>query len=134
MTIDGDAADWTDAAPVPAPAGGDVQEGLAGAFAGLVGGDVIVAGGANFPGARAAADVGQWYAHDGLSKHWASEVFRLEDGAWAQIGELPEGLAYGASFAVDDGLLIVGGEDEAKTARTDVFLISLEDGSITVTD
>ncbi|CTQ33543.1 N-acetylneuraminate epimerase [Jannaschia rubra] len=134
VSIDGDTADWADDAPIPAPEGSDVQEGLAGAYAGATDAGLLVAGGANFQGARAAADAGRWYAHDGLDKHWAGEVFLLEDGTWSQPGELPEGLAYGASFAVDGGLLIVGGEDGERAARTDVFLIAAEDGTITVTD
>jgi N-acetylneuraminate epimerase len=134
VSLGGDAAEWTDGAPVPAPEGGDVQEGLAGAYSGMVGDSVIVAGGANFPGARAAADEGRWYAHEGLDKNWASDVFALTDGEWSRIGALPEGLAYGASFAVDGGLLIVGGEDGERAARTDVFLITPQDGGITVTD
>ncbi len=134
VTIDGDEASWTRIAALPAPEGSDVQEGLAGAYAGLVDDAVIVAGGANFQGARANADAGNWYAHDGLSKHWASEVFALRDGEWSQIGTLPEGLAYGAAFAVDDGLLIVGGEDKDKAARDDVFLLKPEDGGLTIVD
>lgn len=134
VSLGGDAATWTEEAPVPAPEGRDVQEGLAGAYSGMVGDSVIVAGGANFLGARAAADEGRWYAHDGLDKNWASDIFAMTDGTWSQVGSLPEGLAYGASFAVDGGLLIVGGEDAERAARKDVFLITPEDGLITVTD
>lgn len=111
LAVGGDGATWAEAAPIPAPTGAAIQEGLAGAFAGQSADAVLVAGGANFQGARANADAGRWYAHDGLSKHWATEVFAFIDGQWSQVGSLPEGLAYGASFTVDDGLLVVGGED-----------------------
>ena len=123
VTFGADGATWTAAPPVPAPAGSEVQEGLAGAYAGLTHDRVIIAGGANFPGARRNAEAGHWFAHEGLSKHWASEVFVLDDDRWQEVGRLPEGLAYGASFSVDDALLLVGGEDEARTARTKVFAL-----------
>ncbi|EKE43830.1 N-acetylneuraminic acid mutarotase [Oceaniovalibus guishaninsula JLT2003] len=129
-----DSADWSQVPALPAPEGADVQEGLAGAYAGLSDGTVLVAGGANFPGARANADAGNWYAHEGLSKHWADEVFALTDDGWTQIGTLPQGMAYGASFTVDDGLLVVGGEDADGTARADVFLLKQDGDSLTVTD
>ncbi|EPX78263.1 N-acetylneuraminate epimerase [Litoreibacter arenae] len=134
VTIGAESAEWSEAAPVPAPEGSDVQEGLAGAYAGMSNGDVIVAGGANFQGARAAADAGNWYAHNGLSKHWALEIFAMQDGQWAQIGQLPDGLAYGGSFTVDDGLLVVGGEDKEKAARTDVFLVKWDGETVSIVD
>lgn len=134
VTVDADGAEWTDLAPVPAPDGSDVQEGLAGAYAALTEDAILIAGGANFQGARAAADAGNWYAHEGLAKHWASEVFALQDGTWSQIGTLPEGLAYGGSFAVEDGLLVVGGEDGNRNARTDVFLVRWDGENLVITD
>ncbi|WP_193143302.1 N-acetylneuraminate epimerase [Meridianimarinicoccus sp. MJW13] len=134
VTFDGDAAKWSAIAPVPAPDGSDVQEGLAGAYGGLSNGYVLVAGGANFLGARAAADAGNWYAHEGLSKNWASDVFALKDGQWAQIGQLPDGLAYGGSFTVEDGLLVVGGEDAERNARSEVFLLQWDGESLAITD
>lgn len=118
-----DGATWSAVAPLPAPTGSEVQEGLAGAYAGLIHDRVIVAGGANFPGARQNADSGHWFAHEGLSKHWASEVFVLDGDLWQEVGELPLGLAYGASFSADGTLLVVGGEDATGTARTDVFAL-----------
>ncbi|MFP7570442.1 N-acetylneuraminate epimerase [Marivita sp. S2033] len=134
VSIGSDSAEWSDVSPLPAADGSDVQEGLAGAYAGLSNGGVLVAGGANFQGARANADSGNWYAHDGLAKHWASEVFALRDNAWTQVGELPAGLAYGGSFTVDDGVLVVGGEDADKTARTDVFLMQWDGEQFAIVD
>lgn len=134
VTFGDEAAEWSEAAPVPAPTGSDVQEGLAGAYAGVSNDAVLVAGGANFQGARSAADAGNWYAHDGLSKHWASEIFALQDGNWTQVGQLPDGLAYGGSFSVNDGLLVVGGEDAEKNARTDVFLVQWDGEKLAILD
>ena len=124
LKVAADAAEWAELPPVPAPEGTDVQEGLAGAFAGRAGDVVLVAGGANFPGARARADAGTWYAHEGLTKTWSPEVFALEDGQWSQAGALPEGLAYGASFTVGDELVVAGGEDATGTARAEVFSLA----------
>lgn len=133
-TITADAVTWSKVAAIPAPDGRNVQEGLAGAYAGVSNGTVLVTGGANFQGARAKADAGTWYAHEGLAKHFASEIFALQDGQWVQVGNLPEGLAYGGSFSVDDGLLIVGGEDAAKAARADVFLVQWDGEKLVIVD
>lgn len=134
VTIGADGASWTEIPAIPAPDGAEVQEGLAGAYAAQAGDTLLVAGGANFQGARAAAEAGNWYAHDGLDKHWAAEIFALTDGSWSQIGELPEGLAYGGAFAVDGGMLIVGGEDSEKAARSDVFLVQWDGNELTITE
>lgn len=133
-TIAADSVTWSEVAAIPAPEGSDVQEGLAGAYAGMSNGAVLVAGGANFQGARARADAGIWYAHEGLAKHWASDVFALQDGRWAQVGQLREGLAYGSSFSVNDGLLVVGGEDAEKSARMDVFLVQWDGKKLQIVD
>ncbi|TNF17934.1 MAG: YjhT family mutarotase [Rhodobacteraceae bacterium] len=134
VSIEGDSATWTDLPPVPAPEGGAVQEGLAGAYRALTDKGVLVAGGANFLGARAAADAGNWYAHNGLAKNWASDVFALQDGSWSLVGQLPVGLAYGGSFAVDDGMLVVGGEDAERNARTEVFLVQWDGETVSIVD
>lgn len=134
VKIGNEGAEWSELAPVPAPEGSPIQEGLAGAYAAQIGNTILVAGGANFPGARAAAEAGNWYAHEGLAKHWASEVFALQNGSWAQVGQLQEGLAYGGAFSVDDGLLIVGGEDGARAARTEVFLVKLDGDTLLITE
>ncbi|MGO4852416.1 N-acetylneuraminate epimerase [Phaeovulum sp. W22_SRMD_FR3] len=127
VRLDGTKAEWQDLPPLPAAAGSDRQEGVAGAFAGLIGGQVVVAGGANFPGAQARAAEGHWYAHEGLTKHWAQEIFVLTQDGWHQAGMLPEGLAYGAAFSLPEGLLIAGGEDAQGAARREVFLLSATD-------
>jgi N-acetylneuraminate epimerase len=134
VTFGADGATWQAVAPVPAPAGSELQEGLAGAYAGLSHDHVIVAGGANFPGARQNAEAGNWFAHEGLSKHWASDVFVLDGEQWQEVGELPLGLAYGASFSVDDTLLVVGGEDATGTARMDVFALEWNGDKLAILD
>ena len=82
VAVEGEAATWQELAEMPAPDGEAVQEGVAGAYAGEAGGAVLVAGGANFPGARANSEAGRWFAHDGLTKTWRSEVYALTDAGW----------------------------------------------------
>ena len=59
IAVDGDTATWEELAEMPAPAGEAVQEGVAGAYAGETDGTVLIAGGANFPGARANSEAGK---------------------------------------------------------------------------
>jgi N-acetylneuraminate epimerase len=112
---------WKKLADLPALSGGELQEGVAGAFATAIGDTVLVAGGTNFKGARANSEAGRWFAHDGLEKIWRRDVYALSEGTWDRVGSLPYGLAYGAAFATKDGLLVAGGEDADGNARSEVF-------------
>ena len=69
--------------------------GLAGAFAGVADGYLLVAGGANFP------DQMPW---DGGIKKWHDTVYALDkpDGAWSIVGQLPIPLGYGVSVTTTD--------------------------------
>ena len=86
----------------------------------------VFAGGTAFPGARTAFSAGQMFAHEGLTKVWQRDVFAFRDAAWHRVGQLPDGLAYGASFSLPEGLLLVGGEDENGTARAETRLMTLD--------
>lgn len=123
VTLANEAAQWSRLPPLPAPEGAARQEGLAGAFAGFSNGALLVAGGVNFPGAWANAEAGYWYAHKGLTKTWRREVYSMVGGVWRVAGHLPHGLAYGASFETDEGVLIVGGEDGDMAPRRELHLI-----------
>jgi solute:Na+ symporter, SSS family len=87
--------------------------GVAGAFSGLAGGGLIVAGGANFP-----AGV-PW--EDGV-KTYHDRIFLLEkngaDYEWYtdESMKLPRPLGYGVTAQTDQGLILAGGTD-----GTDVF-------------
>jgi N-acetylneuraminic acid mutarotase len=89
---------WKQLAPLPD------KLGVAGAFAGVSGGALLVAGGANFP------DKMPW---DGGTKVWHDAVFVLEkpDGEWRVAGRLPEPLGYGVAVSHSRGLICVGGSD-----------------------
>jgi len=106
---DGAAAAWTSLPPLPD------AEGFAGAFAGVSAGALLVAGGANFPGAK------PW---DGGSKVWTDRAWVLDrpDGAWREAGRLPGPRAYGASVTTPDGLLCIGGSDTGRH-HDEVFLL-----------
>lgn len=109
------------------------QEGLSGAFAGLLANDIVVAGGANFEGALRRAMQGKSYAHDGLSRTRHRTIYRYQHPTWRQAtAQLPEGLAFGASFSLDDGLLMVGGEGWDGVARRQVSLIKHRNGDLVI--
>ena len=92
---------WKQLAPLPS------KLGLAGAFVGVSGDALLVAGGANFP------DKMPW---DGGTKVWHDDVFVLEkpDGAWRTAGKLPQPLGYGVAVSHSRGLVCVGGSDAQK--------------------
>jgi N-acetylneuraminic acid mutarotase len=100
--------------------------GVAGAFAGVSGGALIVAGGANFP------DKKPW--EDGGKKVWHDEVYLLDrpDGRWKRIdNKLPHGpLAYGVSVSDHGSVLCVGGSDSERH-WPDAFALSWNKNKLT---
>lgn len=98
----------------------DANLGLAGVFAGYIGDNLIIAGGANFP---------DGIAPDGGSKHWWADLYiQSPDGRWKYYPDfLPQKTAYGCAFEYGGGLLCIGGCQEGK-CNDDVYLITL-DGS-----
>lgn len=91
------------------------KHGFAGAFAGVSGGNLIVAGGANFPNGP------PWR---GGVKVWHHSVFALEHpaGKWRSIGQLPLPLGYGVSVTWKDAILCVGGSDFSQHRRDVIAL------------
>lgn len=89
-------SEWSRLPPLPD------SRGVAGAFAGVSGGALLVAGGANFP------DRPPW---EGGRKVWHDRVYVLERpaGRWKVAGGLPRPLAYGVSVTFRGGLVCVGG-------------------------
>lgn len=108
---------WQQLPPLP-----DVL-GVAGPFAGVSRGALIVAGGANFP------DKMPW---EGGKKVWHDRVWVLEkpDGAWRDAGKLPRPLAYGVSVSFGDDVICVGGSD-SKRHSSDAFLLRWQNGMLT---
>jgi N-acetylneuraminic acid mutarotase len=93
------------------------REGVAGAFAGVAGDELLVAGGANFPGKK------PW---EGGKKIWHDTVFALArpEGPWKVVGQLPHPLAYGISVSTKAGVICIGGSD-AEKHHAEVFLLTL---------
>ena len=86
-------------------------KGVSGAYAGLLDGHLILAGGANFPG-RAAADGGGKRYYEAIYAT-TSRVNAVTAGrrplAWQQVGVLPVPMAYGVTISDPDGITIIGG-------------------------
>jgi N-acetylneuraminate epimerase len=110
---------WKTLAPLPD------REGFAGAFAGVSGGSLVVAGGANFP------DRKPW---EGGAKVWSDTVFALESpgATWRIVGKLPRPLAYGVSVTIPAGVVCAGGSD-AQHHYADVFLMNWDGGRLQFT-
>lgn len=109
---------WSPLPPIPD------AEGFAGSFAGVSGGALIVAGGANFPEAR------PW---EGGIKIWYDSVFVLESrgGAWRAAGRLPRPSGYGVSVTHGGGVVCAGGSD-ARGHHRDTFLLRWRNGAMGV--
>ncbi|MGE0537705.1 MAG: hypothetical protein AB7O68_22235 [Pirellulales bacterium] len=114
------AAEWTRLPALPA------TEGVAGAFAGVDRGALLVAGGANFP------DRKPW---EGGTKVWYDTVFVLEkpDGDWKIAGRLPRPLGYGVSLTHRAGVVCIGGSD-AKRHFADAFRLQWQAGKLITTE
>jgi len=120
-SVSADPLGWSELKPLP----DDV--GFAGPFAGVSGGALIVAGGANFP---------EGYPWDGGTKIYHDRIFVLTDpgGEW-QLAEqkLPRTVAYGVSVAVPsrDAVVCIGGNNAEQTFA-DVFELGYGDGVVSV--
>lgn len=125
---------WKSLYALPAPGNQSTQEGVAGAYSGESNGVMIVAGGANFHGAKKAFEQGKLFAHNGFSKAFNPEVYVLKDDLWQQANNLPEGIAYGASFTTKAGVLIAGGEKSDRSASKKVYLLSWNGNSVDIQD
>ena len=110
------ALDWETLPPIP-DAGG-----FAAPFAGVSGGALIVAGGANLAGDKWA---------EPLTKSWYDSAFVLEqpDGRWQSGFKLPRPLGYGVSVTSDDGVVCIGGSDSARH-YTEVFRLEWRGGEL----
>ena len=98
--------------------------GVAGPFAGVSGGALLVAGGANFPAGM------PW---EGGRKVWHDAVYALASptGAWDRAGALPAPRAYGVSITTERGVLCVGGSDSARH-HPDAFLLNWDGARLAV--
>ena len=106
---DAEMLSWKELPPLPD------KLGVAGPFAGVHKGALIVAGGANFPRPVWEND-----------KVWHDRIFVLTksgDGfVWKDSGKLARPTAYGAAVSTPDGVVCMGGNDAEKTFD-EVFLL-----------
>lgn len=109
---------WGKLAPIPD------AEGFAAAYAGVSGGALLVAGGANIP-------ENKWGGT--FVKKWYDSVFVLErpDGQWKQAGKLPRALGYGVSVTWKDRVICIGGSDAERHYR-EVFTLQWKEGRLEV--
>ena len=109
---------WSQLPPLPDALG------VAGPFAGVSGGVLLVGGGANFPGQM------PW---EGGKKVWHDEVYALADAksSWKLVGKLPHPLAYGVSITTPAGLICIGGSD-ADRHYSEVFRLGFGNGVFSV--
>lgn len=114
---------WRTLAPIPNAIG------VAGPFAGISKGRLIVAGGANFP------DGPPW---KGNQKVWHDTVFLLDlekgsEAFWSTAKtDLPEPSAYGVSLTIEEGVLCIGGGD-AKRHTASVRLMTCDGDQVRFT-
>lgn len=108
---------WEQASPLPD------ADGLAGAFAGVSNGALIVAGGTNFPG-----NGRPW---TGGTKTWYDKIYVLGQpgGSWSTAGRLPRPLGYGISITGAGGLICLGGSDAVREYAT-AFILRNREGRV----
>lgn len=112
---------WSELPSLPDP------KGFAGAYVGVSGDALIVAGGANFPKGS------PW---DGDPKVWYDRIYVLAqpDGAWQLAGQrLPRPMGYGVSVTYRDSVVCVGGDD-GRRQHADAFMLRWTGGSIETTE
>ena len=98
--------------------------GVSAPFCGVLGGALVVAGGANFPDKSLL---------EGGAKRVYADIWAFSDGEWAHAGVLPDSMAYGATFVVDGALILAGGNVCGVTTDK-VYELTLKDGSAVLRD
>ncbi|MCH5242109.1 MAG: cyclically-permuted mutarotase family protein [Muribaculaceae bacterium] len=106
------------------------ESGLSGCFTGLVDGDLIIAGGCNFPDNPMAYE---------SKKKFYQGIYRLsekDENNWKaiRIGSLPQPIAYGCSVSISDGLLLIGGSNAEMTFSEVKLLRKNGKGKIEIID
>lgn len=96
-------------------------KGVSALYAGVIDGNLLIAGGCNFPDIPA-ADGGKkvFYADVYIAPLSSDTIFD-----WKKIGTLPQAAAYGVTISTEKGLICVGGTT-ATHSLSDVFLLSLQ--------
>ena len=106
----------TDLKPIPDAA---YAKGVSAPFCGVVGETLVVAGGANFPDKSLL---------EGGAKRVYADIWAYVSDEWVHAGLLPDSTAYGATFAVDDALILAGG-NVCGTTTDKVYELRLQGGT-----
>lgn len=93
---------------------------------------LLVAGGANFPGAQANYAQQHYFAHQGLEKTWHKEIYGFVNNQWKVIGELPLPLGYGVTISHDNSLYLIGGETNKGEAVNSVITLTMKDKQLII--
>jgi len=110
---------WTELPPIPNTVG------VAAPFAGVSGGAMLVAGGANFPSG---------FPWEGGRKVWHDAAYVLAEptGPWRTAGKLPRPLGYGVSATFAGSVVCAGGSD-AERHHTEVFTLAWNGRAVVTT-
>ena len=100
-------------------------KGVSALYAGVLDGQLIMAGGCNFPHVPV-ADGGKKVYYDGI---YAAPLSGSTNLQWQEIGLLPEASAYGVTIPTGKGLVCVGG-NTADRSLSEVFILSLQKGEV----
>ena len=106
---------------------GDLQKGVSAAYAALIGEDLLVAGGCNFP---------DKLGFEGGKKVFYEAILHFDknQNQWQTIGKLPEAAAYGVSVAIPDGYLWIGGQTATHSLATCHKVQYTKEKGLTFTD
>lgn len=98
-------------------------KGVSALYAGVLDGQLVMAGGCNFPHVPV-ADGGKKVFYDGIFVAPLSTGTQLD---WTRVGDLPEAAAYGVTIPTEKGLIGIGG-NTAEKSLSDVWCLSVKDG------
>ncbi|SQA74579.1 N-acetylneuraminate epimerase precursor [Capnocytophaga sputigena] len=106
---------------------GDLQKGVSAAYAALIDDNLLVAGGCNFP---------DKLGFEGGKKVFYDEIllFNKTQNQWQTIGKLLEAAAYGASVAIPDGYLWIGGQTATNSLANCYKVQYSKEKALTLTD
>lgn len=101
--------------------------GLSGALTGIIGGDLIIAGGCNFPENPLSSE---------SQKRFYKGIYKLYDdgeGGWKveRIGTLPQPMAYAAVVTTPEGMIVIGGSN-ATDSFSNVYLLTSQDQNVEI--
>ena len=98
-------------------------KGVSALYAGVLEGQLVMAGGCNFPNVPV-ADGGKKVFYDGI---YTAPLTGTDILQWRKAGTLPEASAYGVTVPTEKGVVCIGG-NTADRSLSDVYLLSLQEG------